>query len=431
MLKYLAPLGLLFSTPIHAQDVGNEAPVSEDMGAILQQRAQDAVDVFSGDQKAEDVFDPSFLSQIPPEQIAAIGVQLTGQFGALEGVESVTQAGPDRAAIVLRFEKALGSGGIAVNPAAPHRITELLVSSFEAKDDNLSKIRLELEALPGEVGVLFTVLEPDAAPILAINPDQQFAVGSTFKLYILSALARSIEAGERSWSDVILIDRKSFPSGRMQNWPDGSPVTLHTLATMMISISDNTATDLLLRELGRDTVEQELLSIGHSDPERTLPFLSTLEMFALKGSPGNLRKYVFASEADQRRILADFEDDVGGNRSLVTPPRFVEPTEIDTVEWFASGQDLQKLAKRLSEIEDPTAREIMSVSKAMPADIANDWSYVGYKGGSEPGVLNLTWLLKDKAGWWHMLAMSWNNSQAVLDNSQLEILAQRLLPMAF
>ncbi len=431
MFKYIAPLCLLTASPILAQDAAPASSASQDMSQILQQRTQDAVAVFNGEKNAEDVFDPSFLSQIPPEQIAAISAQLAGQFGALEGVESVTQAGPDRAAIVLRFENALGSGGIAVNAAAPFRITELLVSSFEAKDDNLAKIRSELEALPGDVGVLFTSLDPGDEPILAINPDQQFAIGSTFKLYILSALARSVEEGERSWSDVITIDRKSFPSGRMQNWPDGAPVTLHTLATMMISISDNTATDLLLRELGRDTVEQELLRIGHSAPEKTLPFLSTLEMFALKGSPGNLRKYVAASEADQRRILADFEDDVGGNRNLITPPRFVEPTEIDTVEWFASGRDLQKLAIRLSAIADPTAREIMAVSKAVPPDIANDWNYVGYKGGSEPGVLNLTWLLQDEAGQWHILAMSWNNSEAVLDNSQLEILAQRLLPMAF
>ena len=41
-------------------------------------------------------------------------------------------------------------------------------------------------------------------------------------------------------------DRASLPSGITQSWPAGSPVTLQTLATLMISISDNTATDTLV-----------------------------------------------------------------------------------------------------------------------------------------------------------------------------------------
>ncbi|GAA4643816.1 serine hydrolase [Pontixanthobacter gangjinensis] len=398
--------------------------------SVLQARAEGVVAVLKGEANAAEVFAPSFLAEVPAERLRALASQLAGQFGTLQRLDSVTQAPDGSSIIAIRFENALAKGPISLGAAPGFLVQGLLINVVQTIDDSAEAIFTDLAALPGEVGVLFAPLEGGLDPILALNADQQFAIGSTFKLYILSALARQIEAGERKWSDVVELDRKSFPSGRMQTWPKDAPVTLHTLATMMISISDNTATDRLLRVVGREMVEAELIDSGNSSPDRTLPFLSTLEMFALKGSEPNLRKYEAASEEDQRRILADFEDDTGGDRNLITPPTFTEPLAIDTVEWFASGEDLRKLGVLLAEFEDPTAREIMAVSPAMGEPSRDKWAYVGYKGGSEPGVLNLTWLLQDKAGVWHVLAMSWNNSDATVDQTKFELLAQRILALA-
>ncbi|MXO90226.1 serine hydrolase [Pontixanthobacter aquaemixtae] len=431
MLTRLSALSLLlaapFAAPVAAQTSEAEETASEQ--SLLESRADDALAVMQGTEDAQDMFAQSFLDAVSAEQFAAFMAQVTGQFGAVVGVESITPVDDHSAEIVFGFEKALGIGSISIEDNAPNKINGLLIRSFETLDDSLAKVEHDLNALPGEIGVLFARLDGSDA-LMEINPDSQFAIGSTFKLYILSALARSIEKGEREWSDVVTINRRSFPSGRMQNWPDGAPVTLQTLATMMITISDNTATDMLFYELGREAVEAELRASGHSDPDRTLPFLSTLQMFGLKGSPGNLAKYVSADEAGQRFILADFEDDVAGNRDLITPPRFTKPLAIDTVEWFASGRDLEKLMKRIIAIKDPTARKIMAISPSMPDETVKKWDYIGYKGGSEPGVLNLTWLLRDEAGAWWILAMSWNNTEASLDDDKLELLSHRLIALA-
>lgn len=405
----------------------NIAFAQETKGSIFENRADDVVAVLQGVKAAEDVFDDAFLAQVSPAQLAQLTTSLTAQFGPIIGVENVAMQGPDSGKVVFRFERALGTSAMSIQASPPYRVTGLLIQTFDPIDDSLAKIRADLDALPGNVSVFFAPLDAAAKPIMARDAETQYAVGSTFKLYILSALARSVEAGERQWSDVIALDRRSLPSGQMQNWPANSPVTLHTLATMMISISDNTATDILLHEVGRDAVERELIASGHSDPERTLPFLSTLELFALKGSPSNAAKYLVADDAGKRRILADFEDDVGGNPDLITPPRFSAPTQIDTLEWFASGRDLQRLMRRIVALNDPTARDIMTVSKALPQARVNKWAYVGYKGGSEPGVLNLTWLLQDKAGTWHVLALSWNDTKADVDKTALDLIAQRLV----
>ncbi|MBA3832373.1 MAG: serine hydrolase [Chthoniobacterales bacterium] len=57
-------------------------------------------------------------------------------------------------------------------------------------------------------------------------------MGSACKLYILGELLRAVKAGERSLSDVVPLEARalSLPSGSLQKWPVGSPLTLHTLA---------------------------------------------------------------------------------------------------------------------------------------------------------------------------------------------------------
>lgn len=422
----LCGAAMLPAGPAMAQDI--QEPVTADS---IERRAADVAAVLRGEAAANEVFAKAFLAAVPEAQLRALTAQMEGQFGALQGLEGVEQIGPDSAVIALRFDRMIVRGPMTIGEADPRLVVGLLLNDYQPVDDDVDTIRANIAALPGVVSVLYAPLDAAAPPTFAINSDRQMAIGSTFKLYILAALARSIASGERKWSDVASLDRKSLPSGQMQNWPEGSPVTLHSLASMMISISDNTATDVLLHEVGVDAVEAELIGSGHADPDRTLPFLSTLQMFALKGTEDNLRKYEAASEVGQRRILDDFEDDFGGDPKLITPPRFTEPAAIDTVEWFASGDDLRKLMRTLADLPDPTARQIMSINTALPKARRDEWRYTGYKGGSEPGVLNLTWLLQDKAERWYVLAMSWNNTEAAVSHSDFELLAQRILPLAF
>ena len=393
----------------------------------LQARADDLASVLRGEKDADDVFGPQFLAEVPPEQLADLVAQLETAHGDFVGIDRIVPTSQFAGTVYLRFERSIGSGPLTLDPNPPHRIAGLVFSSFVPVDDSLAQVRGELEALPGEVGVLYAPLADDADPLLAIDPERQMAVGSTFKLYVLSALARSIEAGERGWADVVRLDTRSFPSGTMHLWPERSPVTLHTLATQMIAGSDNTATDALVYALGRETVEAEIVASGHSEPARMTPLLTTLELFALKGSSDNRRKYLAADEAAKRRILADFRDDVGGDPDKIVPPQFSSPTAIDTVEWFASARDVAAIMRRIVVLEDPTARDILAVYPALPQPVREGWDYAGYKGGSEPGVLNLSWLLRDDAGEWRVLVMSWNDPEAPLEKGRLENLAQRVL----
>lgn len=431
MLRTLAPrfAAALALAALPVQLAAQTPEAQEDAAAgKLEASAEGVVSVLRGERPAAEVFSPAFLAAVSEGQLKAMTQQLTAQFGALQGLESVTPATPSAATIAVRFEKAIARGPMQLD--AEGLVIGLRLDQFDPIDDSADKIAADLAALPGEVGAYYAPLAEGSEPILALDADQQFAIGSTFKLYVLSALARQIAAGEHSWDEVVPLEVRSLPSGMTQNWPEGAPVTLHTLATLMISISDNTATDQLIAVVGREAIAAELRASGHAKPGRTLPLLTTLELSGLKGDLARGQAYAAASEAEQERLLDAFAAEIAGDPDKIVKPTFSAPTAIDSLEWFASGRDLAGLLRRIVALEDPTAREIMTVSPAVPAPERGEWSYIGHKGGSEPGVLNLTWLLRSKAGEWRVLSLSWNNPAAPVEPGTLELIAQRIMSLA-
>ncbi len=432
MLKILA-YALVFSL-IPANAFAQEGtPASEDTGLAtasqpLQERAADALALLQGEADAKDVLGARFLASVPPAQFAAITQQLTSQFGAPIGIKSLEPTGEFTANIAIRFERAIGRGTMALSPDAPHKIEGLLLRQFEPIDDSLAKIEADLLALPGKVSAYFGPVDGNN-PALSINAGERFAIGSTFKLYVLAALGNDIKAGQRRWDDTVPLTAKSFPSGMMQDWPSGSPITLHSLASMMISISDNTATDQLMAVLGRERIEQTVAESGFADPAKTMPFLTTREMFALKSGPVE-RLQAYRSQTNTRgmREILEGLDTSGLTTEQINAAFSGKPVALD-VEWFASANDLRRLFEYMNAHSQDSAFDIMSINQSVPANLREQWAFVGYKGGSEPGVLNLTWFLTDHSGNDYVLTLSWNNPDASLENSALELIAQRILSL--
>ncbi|KEO87158.1 hypothetical protein EH30_05895 [Erythrobacter sp. JL475] len=427
-LALLAAPALALAVPAEAQDAPPPTAQTDEQSA-LEFRAEQIVALVNGELEPQEVFSEAFLNAVPPAQFAAISAQLTGQFGKAIAVESLDPPGGTRAALAIRMEKAIARGGIAIDPTSENRVSELLFQSFDAIDDSPAKIEADLANLPGEVSWWFGPIDGSSAPLIADRAGEQMPLGSTFKLYVLAALARDIAAGKRAWGDVVnLADARSFPSGMMQDWPKGAAVTLETLASLMISISDNTATDTLIDVLGRDTVLQAVMDSGHTGPELNDPFMKTRDMFLLKAGPeGRLRTYREADSDVRSQILEGIDEPVL-LMSTVQAAFSGGPVALD-VEWFASARDLAGLMRFMRRTADPRAFEIMAISPNLPENARSNWTYSGYKGGSEPGVLNLTWLLTDQQGRDHALILSWRNDDANVDQNALELIAQRILAL--
>ncbi|WAT18382.1 serine hydrolase [Aurantiacibacter sp. MUD11] len=395
----------------------------------LEQRAEDIVAAMGGAAVYDEVFADPFVNAVPEAQFAAIQQQLEAQFGPLIGIETVDALGPSAANIAIRFERGLANGTFVIEGSEPFEITGFRITDVRPIDDSVEQVLADLAALPGATGILVSELTAGGEVIAGHNIDRPFAIGSTFKLYVLSALARSIAAGERDWDDVVPLTERSYPSGQLQDWPEGAPVTLHTLATLMISISDNTATDQLMAVLGRDAVEAEVVASGHSNPDATFPFLTTREMFVLKsGDDVNLGEYAAAGTAERLAVLQGISAIERSEGEIMAAFAGV-PNAID-VEWIATPADIAGLLVRLAELEDRTALEIMAVNPAMSDSVRADWQYAGYKGGSEPGVLNLTWLLQAADGHHIAVTMSWNDPASAVDQQAFNLLAMRAIALA-
>jgi beta-lactamase class A len=289
--------------------------------------------------------------------------------------------------------------------------------------DTPEAIAADLAALPGTVNAWFGLLD-GGTPLISMQDNTPLALGSAFKLYVLAALAEDVQAGRRTWSDVVPLTESSYPSGKLQDWPKGAPLTLHTLASMMISISDNTATDQLIAVLGKDRILKLMKDSGHNNPAANDPFLTTRELFFIKSSSGLIDLWRRNRAPARQTMLATLGpsptlDQV--NAAFGNGPRALD------IEWFASPADLARLFRHMRREGDPRAFDILAINPSATDAIKSNWSYVGFKGGSEPGVMYLTWLLTDKAGRDWVLTLGWNNPAAVVDEGKLEALAQRIL----
>jgi beta-lactamase class A len=397
--------------------------------AQFSRRANELVRILNGDIPPRQFFSPAFLVRIPPAEVAEVATQLKSSYGKALSVQRVEAESPTAGTVFVRFERALLRLRMALGPEPPHLVEGLLVAGAESSAADVAAVLGALSGLPGEVSLAAARLE-ESRPVnfLAEKADRPLAVGSAFKLFVLAELVRSVKAGERKWSDVVPLGAPSLPSGIVQDWPRGSPITLHSLAALMVSKSDNSATDTLLGVLGRDKVERLLPELGIRAPERNRPFLGTREAFALKlGDPALLTKWKAADEGGRRALLAEL-DRVEAS-TLDPTRRGGRPADIAAVEWFASPADLVRTLDWLRRNGDRTALDLLAINPGLGPAAAKDFDYFGFKGGSEPGVLNLSFLLRARSGRWLAVAATWNDESAPLDEPRFVALMTRLVTL--
>lgn len=421
----------MFPPPLAAaQPRDSAAPNTQ---TAFDRRAGQLVDLFSGKIAYSGYFDPYFQTAVPEPQFNAFKAGLIAQYGQPTAVDKATATGNHSGTVLLRFEKGVATVLLDVGRTADERVTGLRVTGVTVANDSFDKVAAEIAALPGQTGFLVAELgNAGIRPLAAANADRQFAIGSTFKLYILDELAAQVAAGKRQWSDVVPLSHFSFSSAGTANWPADTPVTLQTLANWMIAVSDNGATDTLIHLIGREPIERRMRAAGHSDPSRNIPLLTTVEAFALKGNNfADVRpRFIEGDDAAQRALIESHRGrltlaNVDGV-SFTAGPRF-----IDSLEWFASPDDIARLMVDLRARRSGALLAAMAINNGVGPVAATDWTYLGYKGGSENGVLSMSLLGQRKSdGRWFVVTASWNNPDANVTTEPMVGLVTRLLALA-
>lgn len=116
--------------------------------------------------------------------------------------------------------------------------------------------------VPGVIGI--GVKTTWNGQTIFINPDRAFPTASVFKVPVLVELLSQAEEGRLRLDERVTVTDalKSPGSGVLKEMVSQPALSLADLAMLMIIISDNTATDILVERVGTDAINRRLASWG-------------------------------------------------------------------------------------------------------------------------------------------------------------------------
>jgi beta-lactamase class A len=207
---------------------------------------------------------------------------------------------------------------------------------------------LEAEATGGVVGVAVYGAEGE---LFAHNGDRRFRAASTIKAPIMIEAYREIDEGTLDPEDRSrLRDKDRIPgSGVLGHMHEGLELTLADLLLLMIAVSDNTATNLILDLTGLEAVNATMQSLGMTN--------------SLLG----------------RRILGHLPKP-GDPENWATPSDFARAIQAIVAHEAATPESCEQMLTLLEQ-----QGEIRRISRFVPADPGVRW---GTKPGDLPGVIN-------------------------------------------
>ena len=98
----------------------------------------------------------------------------------------------------------------------------------------------------------------------AFNPDDRVRTASTIKIAVMIEAFARVAEGKIKWTDEVVLtkDKKVSGSGILTELSDGLRLTLRDAVNLMMILSDNTATNLVLDVLTTDAVNARMESLG-------------------------------------------------------------------------------------------------------------------------------------------------------------------------
>lgn len=128
-----------------------------------------------------------------------------------------------------------------------------------------NQIQAAMAASGAEMGVSLIHLESGTE--LHLNADDSYPMASVLKIPVLCAAFHQMAGGAFTLEDrwPLTYPDKNIGSGILTYLQEGLNPTVRDLLTLMIIISDNTATDMLMRRLGVDKIDGLMKALGVGD----------------------------------------------------------------------------------------------------------------------------------------------------------------------
>ncbi|MFG3710241.1 serine hydrolase [Micromonospora sp. NPDC049460] len=136
-------------------------------------------------------------------------------------------------------------------------VTERIAEIFERVGVTGCLHAVDLDAADDGAG------QPGGRREVAVRADEQVVIASIFKILLALEFARQVVAGQLDPQERVLVTA----ADRLGGWgiagcADDAEVSLRDLAYFAMSVSDNTAADLLLRRVGADVLPMLAAELG-------------------------------------------------------------------------------------------------------------------------------------------------------------------------
>ncbi len=125
-----------------------------------------------------------------------------------------------------------------------------------------AQIQAIIAASGAEMGV--SILHIESGAEINIGADEFYPMASVLKIPVLCEAFRQIHQGRFTLDDrwELTYPEKNIGSGILTYLQDGLQPTVRDLLTVMIIISDNTATDMVIRRVGTENIERFMQELG-------------------------------------------------------------------------------------------------------------------------------------------------------------------------
>src|SRR5712691_2756255 len=161
----------------------------------------------------------------------------------------------------------------------------------QTKDSSALDTRMRSEITPFKGKVYLFAKNLDTGETYAFNGDERVRTASTIKVAVMIEAFLRVAEGRAKWTDELVLTKAAryAGSGVLPELGDGLRLTLRDAVNLMMVISDNTATNLVLDYVTTDAVNARMDSVG----------LKQIRILRRVGSGGESKA---GKEADNKRF---------------------------------------------------------------------------------------------------------------------------------
>ena len=137
-------------------------------------------------------------------------------------------------------------------------------ASASAQPDTTLTTQLAALTAGYQGNVALYAVDLHSGRLVAINADTPVPTASTIKLTVLFEALKQIQYGLKHWNDPLTLTKANQVegSGVLTLFDTPMTLTLKDVLTMMIVVSDNTATNLAIDDLGLENIDERIRWMG-------------------------------------------------------------------------------------------------------------------------------------------------------------------------